>query len=121
MESAAPRDNDDAEEGFVADGVDRRELRRLKRGEHIPGDRLDLHGLTAAQAVTTVQRFIEQGRSRHRCVSIVHGRGLHSADKVSVLKTPVRHWLRHSPAVLAYADAPRTDGGPGAVYVLLRK
>jgi DNA-nicking Smr family endonuclease len=33
----------------------------------------------------------------------------------------VRHFLRHHPAVLAYADARRTDGGSGAVYVLLQK
>jgi DNA-nicking Smr family endonuclease len=33
----------------------------------------------------------------------------------------VRACLRQHPAVLAYADAPRTDGGAGAVYVLLRK
>jgi DNA-nicking Smr family endonuclease len=40
---------------------------------------------------------------------------------VSVLKTRVRQYLRHHPAVLAYADAPRAAGGSGAVYVLLRK
>jgi DNA-nicking Smr family endonuclease len=33
----------------------------------------------------------------------------------------VRRFLRRHPAVLAYADAPRTEGGSGAVYVLLRK
>jgi DNA-nicking Smr family endonuclease len=40
---------------------------------------------------------------------------------VPILKTRVRACLRQHPAVLAYADAPRTDGGAGAVYVLLRK
>ena len=77
--------------------------------------------MTSEAAVTAVKRFIEQGRSRHRCVAIVHGRGLHSEGKVSILRASVRLWLRHSPAVLAYADAPRTDGRAGAVYVLLRK
>jgi len=33
----------------------------------------------------------------------------------------VRECLRQHRAVLAYADAPRADGGTGAVYVLLRK
>jgi DNA-nicking Smr family endonuclease len=51
----------------------------------------------------------------------VHGRGLHSKGNVSVLKTRVRQCLRRHQAVLAYADAPRKDGGSGAVYVLLRK
>jgi len=109
------------EEGYVAPGVDRRELRKLKRGDYVAGDVLDLHGQTAAEAVANVKKFIDSRRNRHRCVSIVHGRGLHSKGNVSVLKTRVREYLRRHPAVLAYADAPRKVGGNGAVYVLLRK
>jgi DNA-nicking Smr family endonuclease len=119
--SAADDDGIEAEEGYVAPGVDRRELRKLKRGDYGAGDVLDLHGLKADEAVANVKKFIESRRHRHRCLSIVHGRGLHSKGNVSVLKTRVRQYLRRHPAVLAYADAPRTDGGSGAVYVLLRK
>jgi DNA-nicking Smr family endonuclease len=68
-----------------------------------------------------VKRFIDAACHRHRSVCIVHGRGLHSEGNVSVLKTCVRECLRRHRAVLAYSDAPRTDGGSGAVYVLLRK
>jgi DNA-nicking Smr family endonuclease len=82
---------------------------------------MDLHRQTAMEAVANVKKFIESRRHRHLCVTIVHGRGLHSEGNVSVLKTRVRQYLRRHPAVLAYADAPRTDGGSGAVYVLLRK
>lgn len=113
--------DDGPEAGFVAPGVDRREIRKLKRGEHSPGSELDLHGMTAAKAVASVKRFIENGRHRHRCVCIVHGRGLHSEGNLAILKTCVRECLRQHRAVLAYADAPRADGGSGAVYVLLRK
>jgi len=109
-------------EAFAAPGVDRRELRKLKRGDHIAGDRRDLHGLTAAEACAAVKQFIASSRQRHlRCVAIVHGRGLHSEGHVSILKARVRECLRAHPAVLAYADAPRADGGSGAVYVLLRR
>jgi DNA-nicking Smr family endonuclease len=111
----------DAEEAYAAPGVDRRELRKIKRGDYAPGSRLDLHGQTAEEAIASVNQFIDSRRHRHRCVSIVHGRGLHSKGNVSVLKSRVREYLRRHPAVLAYADAPRTDGGSGAVYVLLRK
>jgi DNA-nicking Smr family endonuclease len=52
---------------------------------------------------------------------VVHGRGLHSAGNVAILKSRVRAALREHPAVLAFTDAPRTDGGQGAVYVLLRR
>jgi DNA-nicking Smr family endonuclease len=110
-----------AEESYVAPGVDRRELRRIKRGEYAPGCRLDLHAQTAAEAVANVKGFIDSRRHRDRCVCIVHGRGLHSKGNVSVLKARVREYLRRHAAVLAYSDAPRNDGGSGAVYVLLRK
>lgn len=77
--------------------------------------------MTATEAIASVTRFIDRCRRRHRCVAIVHGRGLHSDGNIPILKTRVRESLRHYRAVLAYADAPRADGGTGAVYVLLRK
>jgi DNA-nicking Smr family endonuclease len=49
---------------------------------------------------------------------VVHGRGLHSG-RTPILRARVP--TRSHPSVLAYADAPRADGGAGAVYVLLRK
>jgi DNA-nicking Smr family endonuclease len=107
---------------FAADGVDRREIKKLKRGEYAAADRLDLHGLTADAASTSVKQFLGiSRRASRRCVCIVHGRGLRSPGGVPVLKARVRADLRSHPAVLAYADAPRTDGGDGAVYVLLRR
>lgn len=113
-------DADPDEGSYAADGIDRRELRRLKRGAHT-ATRLDVHGQRAAEALATVQRFIETARHHHRTICIVHGKGLHSDGNVAVLKTRVRAFLRQQPAVLAYTDAPRSDGGSGAVYVLLRK
>jgi DNA-nicking Smr family endonuclease len=119
--ATSPAD-DSANEDFAAPGVDRRELRKLKRGEYKVGDRRDLHGMTAAEACASVQRFIANSRHRrYRCVCIVHGRGLHSAaGTASVVKPRVREYLRANPVVLAFADAPPSDGGAGAVYVLLR-
>ena len=106
---------------FAANGVDRRELRKLKRGEHPPGEVLDVHGMTSEQAVAAVSRFIDRSHARYRCVCIIHGRGLRSPRNVPVLKARVRELLRGHRSVLAFADAPPNDGGPGAVYVLLRR
>ena len=120
---AAPQTEqvDGSDDDFVAHGVDRREIRKLKRGEYIAADRSDLHGMTAAAACARVRRFIENSRHNgHRCVGIVHGRGLHSDGNASILRTRVRECLRSDRSVLAYADAPSSDGGPGAVFVLLR-
>ena len=70
---------DVSDHDFVAHGVDRREVRKLKKGEHIVRDRRDLHGMTGAEAVASVGQFIENSRHRgHRCVCIIHGRGLRS-------------------------------------------
>ena len=114
-----PADVSDHE--FVAHGVNRREIGKLKKGEYIVRDRRDLHGMTGADALASVGRFIENSRYRgHRCVCIIHGRGLHTQGH-PILKARVREYLRSHRSVLAYTDAPAADGGSGAVYVLLRK
>ena len=115
-------DAGEQEDEFAAHGVNRREIRKLKRGDYAPADRRDLHGMTATEASASVRRFIDTSRhNAHRCVCIVHGRGLRSPGGVAVLKARVRGDLRSNRAVLAYADAPPADGGAGAVYVLLRR
>jgi DNA-nicking Smr family endonuclease len=115
-------DLEDPDADFAAPGIDRREIRKLTRGEYRVTARRDLHGTTTSEADAIVRRFIDSSRhDGHRCVCIVHGRGLHSEGNVAILKTRVRGRLRMDASVLAYADAPRSDGGAGAVYVLLRK
>ena len=116
-EHADVSDND-----FVAHGVDRREIRKLRKGEYPVRGRRDLHGMTRAEALASVRRFIENSRhGRHRSVCIIHGRGLHSTGNLPILKTRVREYLRSHRSVLAYTDAPVSGGSSGAVYVLLRK
>jgi DNA-nicking Smr family endonuclease len=112
-------DETEGDSGYVAPGVDRRELRKLRRGQYLAGRRLDLHGLTSKAALREVKLFVETNRRAYRCVTIIHGRGLRSSGR-AVLRADVRAFLRNHPAVLAYTDAPRDDGGSGAVYVLLR-
>ena len=63
-------------------------------------------------------------RSGHRCVLIIHGRGLNSKDQIPVLKSRVTTWLRRGTWarwVLAFTSARPCDGGAGALYVLLRR
>lgn len=115
-------DPDEPDDDFAAPGIDRREIRKLKRGEYPVAARRDLHGLKTTEAAASVRRFVDNSRHNgHRCVCIVHGRGLHSEGNASILKARVRECLRTHPAVLAYTNASRSDGGAGAVYVLLRK
>ena len=111
-------------EGAVA-GVDRRLLRRLRSGAFAYQDHLDLHGMTAAEARDAVHRFLTDAhRKGHRCVLIVHGRGLNSKDQIPVLKQRIVTWLAHGSwarLVLAFTSARSCDGGAGALYVLLRR
>lgn len=109
----------------VAPGVDLRLAQRLHRGDYAVQAHLDLHGHTVDAAHVVVERFLIQAHAvGQRCVRLVHGRGLNSKDNRPVLKEQVRIWLSHgrlSRLVLAFATAPLTDGGAGAVYVLLRR
>jgi DNA-nicking Smr family endonuclease len=105
---------------FVASGVDRREIRRLKRGDYRVAAELDLHGSTAVDALAAVEAFIRNSRhAGRRSVSIVHGRGLNSAGGIAVLRREVRARLMAMPEVLAYVTPPASAGG--ATHVLLRR
>ncbi len=111
-------------EGAV-DGVDRRTRLRLRRGELSVQAHLDLHGQTREEARASVERFLREQRQRgHRCVLIVHGRGLNSKDQIPVLKEQLSRWLARGAlarSVLAFCTARPCDGGGGAIYVLLRR
>jgi DNA-nicking Smr family endonuclease len=111
-------------EGIVA-GLDRRLVRRLRLGEFACQAHIDLHGMTTVAARAAVDRFLDTSiAAGHRCVLIVHGRGLNSKDGTPVLKEGLKTWLSHgrlSRRVLAFATARPCDGGAGALYVLLRR
>jgi DNA-nicking Smr family endonuclease len=117
-------DTDEYIEG-AAPGIDRRLVRRLRNGEFSVQAHLDLHGMTREEARVAVDRFVAGARARGlRCVLLIHGRGLNSKDNVPVLKQLLNAWLRRGRlgrGVLAFATARPTDGGAGALYVLLRR
>lgn len=117
-------DTDEYIEGIAA-GLDRRLLVRLRRGDYAVQGHIDLHGLNREEARIRVEQFLQESRLHsRRCVLIIHGRGLNSKDQIPVLKESVRLWLtrgRISRSVLCFATARPTDGGAGAVYVLLRR
>ena len=109
----------------IAHGLDRRLLKKLRRGHFSLQGVIDLHGLTRQEARELLPRFISRSRAqRRRCVLIVHGRGLNSKDQIPVLKESLKVWLSRgtlSRSVLAFCTARPNDGGAGAVYALLRK
>jgi DNA-nicking Smr family endonuclease len=116
--------SDEYMEGAVS-GVGPKIMRRLRRGEFSIQDYVDLHGLTKKEAESVVNNFIIKCYQKDlRCVLIVHGRGLGSADHQPAIKTELPVWFRRGALkriILAFATARPYDGGAGAVYVLLRK
>lgn len=106
---------------YARPGLQRRVLLRLRRGHYSLGAELDLHGMTVPVARLALQDFLLECRRRHlRCIRIIHGKGRRSSNQGPVLKFKVDRWLRQREDVLAFCSARPTDGGTGAVYVLLR-
>lgn len=103
-------------------GIQHAVLRKLRRGQFRVARELDLHGLNADGAHTVLSQFLSQAkRDGIACVRIIHGKGKRSRHKGPVLKNKVNHWLRRRDDVLAFCSARPTDGGTGAVYVLLSR
>lgn len=95
-------------------------LVRLRRGQWAIQAQVDLHGLRRDEARQALQSFLRLARRQgHRCVRVIHGKGLGSPGKTPVLKSKVRAWLVQSQAVLAFVQARASQGGHGAVVVLL--
>jgi DNA-nicking Smr family endonuclease len=100
---------------YLREGMARQTLRKLRRGQWAIQDGVDLHGLTREQASAVVVEFLDYCLARGlRCVRIVHGKGL------GILKAKLRTWLPRRDEVLAFCQAPATEGGSGALLVLLK-
>lgn len=95
-------------------------LRDLRRGRWVIQDQLDLHGLNRDEARHALASFLSTCLHHgKRCVRVIHGKGHGSPQKQSVLRQLVRGWLAQRIEVLAYCQAKPSDGGEGALVVLL--
>ena len=109
------------EANYLRTGLAATVLRDLRRGRWVVQDEIDLHGLNREEARQLLAGFM--GESLHygkRCVRVIHGKGLRSPQKTSILRQLVRGWLAQRNEVLAYCQAKPQDGGEGALIVLLR-
>ncbi len=111
----------DLEPGKAVD-IDKGTAERLAKGRMAIEGRLDLHGLTEAEAHGALNRFLVMSRSLgRRCVLVITGKGV--AGK-GVLRTALPRWLNTPdmrPLVLSVTEAQPKDGGSGAFYVLLKR
>jgi DNA-nicking Smr family endonuclease len=106
---------------FIALGLQKNVLKKLRKGYFGFDASIDLHGLTSQEAKHQLSKFlhfsIEDGC---RCVHIIHGKGYGSSDNRPVLKNDINVWLRQHTEVQAFCSTPSRHGGTGAVFVLLK-
>jgi DNA-nicking Smr family endonuclease len=95
-------------------------LARLRRGQWTIQEQIDLHGKRRDEARDALAAFVRQAHQRgHRCLRVVHGKGLGSPGRQPVLKAKVQRWLAQCDAVIAFTQASGPQGGAGALIVLL--
>ena len=111
--------------------MDAKAFGKMTRGKLTPESRIDLHGMTLAEAHPELIRFILNAQSAGlRLVLVITGKGKRRDDtgpipqRMGALRHQVPQWLRMAPlgpAVLQVAEAHLKHGGSGAYYVYLRR
>ena len=111
--------------------MDAKAFARMSRGKLVPEARLDLHGLTLAEAQPELIGFVLNAQAHGlRLVLVITGKGRRGGDdgpipqRHGILKHQVPLWLNQPPlglAVLQVAEAHLRHGGSGAFYVYLRR
>ncbi len=111
--------------------MDRKTFNKMNRGKLKPEARIDLHGMTLAQAHPSLNRFITSNfLNGARLVLVITGKGrskeaeIFSFEQKGVLRNQVPHWLTTPPLremVLEIRPAHLRHGGDGAYYVYLRR
>jgi DNA-nicking Smr family endonuclease len=107
----------------------RRMRQKLGRGSEPIDARIDLHGMTQADAHAALGHFLRRAqRDGARVVLVITGKGARrGADAYSergVLKRQVPHWLESAelrPLIIGYESAGIGHGGAGALYVRVRR
>jgi len=117
-------------------GLDGRTLERLRRGTLDPDVKLDLHGMTEAQAHNRLLQFLRGAQARGaKLALVVTGKGARVAEDApfdmelqqrsrGVLKSAVPRWLKErdfAGLIAGTRNAHKRHGGDGALYIYLRK
>jgi DNA-nicking Smr family endonuclease len=111
--------------------MDARTHARMTRGKLVPEARIDLHGMTLAEAHPELIRFVLNAHAdAMRLVLVITGKGKDRDDggpiprRMGALRHQVPQWLRLlplGPVVQQVAEAHARHGGHGALYVYLRR
>ena len=101
-------------------GVSTKIIKKMKRGDIKHAPELDLHGQTVIEACKSMSQFMYH-HQHEKFIHIIHGKGFHCENGMSILKTQVVSFLNQHPQVMAFNSCPAKDGGSGAVFALLKQ
>ena len=112
--------------------MDAKSYKGMQRGKLKPEGRIDLHGMTVAEAHPALISFVMSAHSSgKRLVLVITGKGgrreeldSFTPQRMGALKRQVPHWLTMQPCascVLQVSEAHIRHGGSGAYYVYLRR
>ena len=111
--------------------MDAKDFKRMSRGKLQPESRIDLHGMTLAEAHPALTGFVISAHAAGlRLVLVITGKGKSGDDsgpiprRPGALKQQVPHWMALAPLaplILQVAEAHLKHGGGGAFYVYLRR
>jgi DNA-nicking Smr family endonuclease len=111
--------------------MDRKRFVQMSRGKLAPEARIDLHGLTLAEAHPRLTAFLMRAHANGaRLVLVITGKGRGRDEggpipvRPGALRHQLPHWLSLPPLrgiVLQVSEAHLKHGGSGAFYVYLRK
>lgn len=117
--------------GAAPVNMDNKSFGKMKRGKLKPEARIDLHGMTIAEAHPELVAFILGSHAMgRRLVLVITGKGKDRDDggpiptRFGVLRHQVPQWLALPPlaqSILQVTPAHLKHGGHGAYYVYLRR
>ena len=103
---------------YSQSGVSPKTIKKMKQGNLGQPPSIDLHGQVIKEACRSLSNFIHYHQDE-KFIHIIHGKGFHSEQGLSILKSQVVHYLKQHPQVLAFYSCPQNSGGTGAVFVHL--
>jgi DNA-nicking Smr family endonuclease len=102
--------------------LERKREKSIRQGDIEIDAKLDLHGMTQAEAFAALGAFMHKAvKAGKRHLLIITGKG---RGGTGVLRNNLNHWLdriEQANAILALRPASLKHGGDGAFYVIMRK